>query len=73
MSVNICKAQLPVGKMMVVFGFSFHRHLLCDFISRPLKKHSEDFSLLQSHTELQLGTVVLPGDSGILQERLEVL
>jgi hypothetical protein len=69
MSVNICKAQLPAGKMMVVFHFKFHRPHLFDFISRPLKKHSEDFILLQSDTEVQLGIMVLPGDSGILQKK----
>jgi len=71
MSVNICKAQLPAGKMMVAFYFKFHRPHF--YVSRPLKKHSEDFMLLQSDTEVQLGITVLPGDSGTLQESLEVL
>lgn len=70
MSVNICKAHLPAGKMIVIFQFKFHRPHLHDFISRPLKKHSGDFILLQSDTEVQLGIMVLPG---ILQESFEVV
>jgi hypothetical protein len=72
MSVNICKAQLPAGKMIIIFHFKFHRLHLCDFISRPLKKHSEEFMLLQSDSEVQMGIMVLPADSGILQDSLEV-
>jgi hypothetical protein len=73
MRVNVCKAQLPVGKVMIIFRFRFHRPGLCDFIFRPLQKHSEDLILLWSDTDMQLDIMVLPGDSGILQERPEML